>query len=130
MSAGRALSTKELQVHIPTFARLATLAAVVGALGACGGSKEGRDRYVGDADSGAAAPATVPTPDNPATPESTLGVGGRTGAPAAAGDTSAARGGAVLNNPQSAGSATTPVEGKSDSAKRPSPTAPPRAQKP
>jgi hypothetical protein len=64
----------------------ALLAAAL-ALTAC--TKGGREDYVKDADTGAAAPATVQTVNSPTTPDSTAGVSRRTGVPQAAGDTNA-----------------------------------------
>jgi hypothetical protein len=78
-------------MHSRKGARAAALAVALGtavaALGACGGSKGGRSDYVHDADTGAAAPATQPTLDHPAAPDSTAGVSQRTGQPGVAGDT-------------------------------------------
>jgi len=74
-------------VNEPT--KRATLVAALGitlaALGAC--TKGGRSDYVKDADTGAAAPATTPTVDNPQAPDSTAGVSERTGKRGVAGDT-------------------------------------------
>jgi hypothetical protein len=69
---------------------LATLAAAL--LAACGGTKSGRSDYVRDGDTGQAAPATVPTVNNPQAPDSTAGVSQRTGSTAASGDTLGAKG--------------------------------------
>lgn len=71
---------------IPTSLRRAgALLAIL--LAACvGGSKDtGKDQYVGDADTGAASPATTPTPDNPGAPDSTSGMSQRVPSPGAAG---------------------------------------------
>lgn len=72
---------------IPTLARGATLLAAAAALAAC--TAGGREDYVKDGDSGAAAPATVQTVNTPITPDSTAGVSRRTGVPGPAGDTTA-----------------------------------------
>ncbi|HKG91876.1 MAG TPA: hypothetical protein VKA84_08300 [Gemmatimonadaceae bacterium] len=66
---------------------LTAAAALLAALAACG-TKGGRDDYAKDGDSGAAAPATVPTPDASRPPDSTAGVSTQTGRPqGVAGDT-------------------------------------------
>jgi hypothetical protein len=76
-------------------AEIALGAALSVSLVACGGSKGGRSDYVQDADTGAAAPATKLTPDNPAAPNSTAGVSERTGKPGVAGDTLGSKGAAA-----------------------------------
>ena len=63
--------------------KLASLATVA-LLAACG-TEGGRSDYVKDGDTGAASPATVPTPDNPGAPDSTSGMSQRAGAPGTAG---------------------------------------------
>ena len=67
-----------------THAVAAALLALGATLSACG-TKGGRDEYTHDADTGAAAPATVPTVNNPAAPDSTSGMSARTGKPGTAG---------------------------------------------
>jgi hypothetical protein len=70
-----------------SFARSLAAAAALGALIACG-PKGGREDFAKDGDSGAAAPAAVPTPDHPSGPDSTAGVSSQTGrAQGVAGDT-------------------------------------------
>ena len=72
---------------------LAALAACLAA-GACG-TEGGRTDYSADGDTGAASPGTAPdmsTAKMGEGPDSTLGVGGRTGAPGVAGDTLSSRG--------------------------------------
>lgn len=76
----------------PARVRVSCLAVAAMFLGACGGAKSGRSDYVKDGDSGAASPAATYTPNPAQAPDSTLGVGGRTGAPGAAGDTLGSRG--------------------------------------
>jgi hypothetical protein len=79
------------------------LAAVV-ALGAC--TQGGRDDYVRDGDTGAAAPATRPTLDAPSGPDSTAGVSARTGQRGVAGDTTGSTGQATgATNPTASGKA-------------------------
>ena len=63
--------------------KLAAIAAIA-LLAACG-TEGGRSDYVKDGDTGAASPATTPTPDNPGAPDSTAGMSQRAGAPGAAG---------------------------------------------
>ena len=79
----------------------ATLAVALGislaALGAC--TKGGRSDYVKDADTGAAAPATTPTLDNPQAPDSTAGVSERTGTRGVAGDTMGSKGRSTTTKP-------------------------------
>ena len=83
------------------------LAATLTALGAC--TKGGRDDYVRDGDTGAAAPATQLKVDNPSGPDSTVGVSQRTGARGPAGDTTGAKGAATgATNPTAAGAARKP----------------------
>ena len=72
-------------------AALAAVFATLLATAACGGSGGGRGDYVRDGDTGAAAPATTPTVNNPGAPDSTAGVSQRTGTAAAAGDTLGAK---------------------------------------
>jgi hypothetical protein len=48
-------------------------------------SKGDSNGYAQDGDTGAASPATVPTPNNPGAPDSTAGMSQRAGAPGAAG---------------------------------------------
>ena len=67
--------------------RGASRVAAALALAAC--TQGGREDYVKDADSGAAAPATVQTVNNPTNPDSTAGVSRRTGERNIAGDTNA-----------------------------------------
>ena len=79
---------------LDTTTRGAALAAIVATLlatAACGGSGGGRGDYVRDGDTGAAAPATTPTVNNPGAPDSTAGVSQRTGTAGAAGDTLGAK---------------------------------------
>ena len=94
--------------HFTKATRAAALAIALGssvaALGACD-SKGGRSDYVQDGDTGAAAPATVPTVDNPATPDSTAGVSQRTGERGVAGDTLGSKGNPASTTP---GAATKP----------------------
>ena len=71
-------------VSIRRAARLTMLAAAL-AVAAC--AEGGRTEYANDGDTGAAAPATVPTPDAPQAPDSTAGVSDRTGRDGVAGDT-------------------------------------------
>lgn len=78
-----------------TITRLAALALGALALAACG-AKEGREDYKADGDTGQAAPATVPTVNNPSAPDSTDGVGQRTGARQHAGDTLGSKTGNVV----------------------------------
>ena len=65
-----------------TFRMKAGALAAAALLAACG-QKQGE--YSKDGDTGAASPATVPTPDNPGAPDSTSGMSQRAGAPGAAG---------------------------------------------
>ena len=62
--------------------------ALLGAatLAACGGAA-GREDYVKDGDTGAAAPAAVQTVNQPTAPDSTAGISRRTGARGITGDT-------------------------------------------
>jgi hypothetical protein len=71
-----------------TLARGFTLLGAAAALAAC--TAGGRDDYVKDGDTGAAAPATVQTVNQPTAPDSTAGVSRRTGTPGNAGDTNTA----------------------------------------
>ena len=68
-------------------ARGAVRLAAALTLAAC--TQGGRDDYVKDGDSGAAAPATVQTVNSPTNPDSTAGVSRRTGERNVAGDTNA-----------------------------------------
>ncbi|HET7458907.1 MAG TPA: hypothetical protein VFJ74_14755 [Gemmatimonadaceae bacterium] len=72
--------------------RVAAALVAAAALAACGGTKSGRSDYVRDGDTGAASPASTPTLNSPAAPDSTAGVSQRTGTPGAAGDTLGAKG--------------------------------------
>ena len=63
-----------------TTTRLAALLLAAAALAACG-TRDGRSDHPADADSGQAAPATVPTPNNPSAPDSTTGVAPLSGTP-------------------------------------------------
>ena len=84
-------------MYSPKGARAAALAVALGstlvALGAC--TEGGRSDYVKDGDTGAAAPATRPTLDNPSAPDSTAGVSQRTGQRGVAGDTLGSKGGSA-----------------------------------
>lgn len=63
----------------------AGLLALAALLAACG-AEGGRTDYPADADTGAASPASTPTPDAPGAPDSTTGLTPqRTGSPGAAG---------------------------------------------
>lgn len=94
----------------------AAAAAVIVVLAACD-TKGGRDNYARDGDSGAAAPATVLTPNAESAPDSTAGVSQRTGTSGAAGDRQGQNGTAAIPNTPEAGreaaaaaAATKPVE--------------------
>jgi hypothetical protein len=82
--------------------RLAALSLACAALAACG-AKEGRSDHPADADSGQAAPATVPTVNSPAAPDSTDGVSQRTGQPGVAGDTLGSKAPGGARPPQAVG---------------------------
>ena len=69
-----------------TIGRLAALALASAALAACN-ARDGRSDHPGDADSGQAAPATVPTVTDTEGPDSTAGMSARTGRAGVAGDT-------------------------------------------
>ena len=69
--------------------RLAAPAALL--LAAACSAEGGREDYANDGDTGAAAPATVITPNAPQTPDSTAGVSERSGQPGVAGDTLSGR---------------------------------------
>ena len=71
-----------------TLARGLTLLGAAAALAAC--TAGGREDYVKDGDTGAAAPATVQTVNQPTAPDSTAGVSRRTGTPGSIGDTNSA----------------------------------------
>lgn len=65
--------------------RLAGVALAAALLAACG-PDGGRSDYQRDGDTGAASPATTPTPDNPGAPDSTTGLSPeRAGSPGTAG---------------------------------------------
>jgi hypothetical protein len=98
--------------HRRALQRVTLYALAAALLVACGGAKSGRADYVKDGDSGAASPGTTLTPDNPRQPDSTLGVGGRTGAPGAAGDTSGSRGKATLGTADAPKPGTPPRGGR------------------
>lgn len=100
------MNTFSRETTVKHSTKRATLAAALGmtlaALGAC--TKGGRSDYVRDADTGAAAPATTPTLDNPRAPDSTAGVSERTGKRGVAGDTTGSKGGSTANtNPVTSG---------------------------
>jgi hypothetical protein len=90
-----------IHLHAPLVRRAAALAALA-AVAACE-AKGGRDDYAGDADTGAAAPATVLTPSTPGTPDSTAGVSQRTGQPGVAGDRQGQNSTAAIPNTPAAG---------------------------
>ena len=95
------------------------LCAATLALAACGGSSGGRSDYAKDADTGAAAPATVPKVDAPGAPDSTAGVSERTGSRAPSGDTLGSKGKATgATNPTAAGQ-TPPATQSAPAGKRP-----------
>jgi hypothetical protein len=80
----------------------ALLAAATTALAAC--TTGGREDYVKDGDSGAAAPAATQTVNAPVAPDSTAGVSRRTGVPSSAGDTNTATGkGTIQTNDNTRG---------------------------
>ena len=81
--------------------RITALVAVA-LLAACGG-KDGRSDYVKDGDTGAASPATTPTPDNPGAPDSTSGMSQRTGSPGMAGTRQGANGDSGIRSTSPAG---------------------------
>ena len=86
-----------------TIGRLAALALAGAALSACG-AKEGRSDHPADADSGQAAPATVPTVNNPNAPDSTAGVAPvGSQPPGIAGDTLSSKQPGGAKPPQGAG---------------------------
>ena len=87
--------------------------AAVALLAACG-SKSGE--YVKDGDTGAASPATVPTPNNPGAPDSTSGMSQRAGAPGVAGTRQGANGDSGIRS--SSPASTTPGVGNA-TPKRP-----------
>src|SRR5689334_21547613 len=90
---------------ISILTRLCALAAIV-SLAACGGNGD----YVKDGDTGAASPATTPTPDNPGAPDSTSGMSQRAGAPGASGTRQGTNGdsGIRSSSPASTAPSTTP----------------------
>ena len=81
--------------------QLAALAAVA-LLAACG-TEGGRSDYVKDGDTGAAAPATVVTPNAPGAPDSTAGMSQRAGAPGVAGTRQGANGDSGIRSGSPAG---------------------------
>ena len=72
-----------------TIGRLAALALAAAALAACGGANDNQQQPAAGGDTGFAAPATVPTVNNPDAPDSTAGVApvGSGQPPGVAGDT-------------------------------------------
>ena len=78
-----------------TFAAVAAMVTVA----ACGGGD-----YPADGDTGAPAPATVPTPDQPGAPDSTAGMSQRTGSPGAAGTRQSVNGDSGLKSTSPASS--------------------------
>ena len=95
-------------MHRTRAARLAAAILLAATAAACGGSGNGRTDYVKDGDTGAAAPATVLTPDNPGAPDSTTGMSQRTGTPGAAGTRTDAKGDSGLKAKSPASSAPRP----------------------
>jgi len=89
-------------MNIRQITRAATLAAFATALAACK-AEGGRENYARDGDSGAAAPATVLTPNSEVQPDSTAGVSARTGEAGVAGDRQGQNGTAAIPNTPAAG---------------------------
>lgn len=97
----------------------ATALVLAATLLACGGRKDGG--YARDGDTGAASPATTPTPDNPGAPDSTTGLSPqRTGSPSVAGTRQSVNGDSGIRS--SSPASTTP--GVGNNTPRPGATRP------